>query len=203
MIGVLLVLTQAVGDAALLSDISLWQWRCLRHGPLAGLVDAMVGGGGMIRCRRCLTPCPARRWQRSSAPNKFSAIAGTAAATCWRYARSIPHRLARLPPRHRWQPCLFAFLGARWLRGCRCLLTGAAGAGAAGVDGAVTCGKSNWAPSTPLWDFGQIRWRALLMGRQSAPTMVSSAPAPAAFCCLPAACAGRLRFPAHRPLPRW
>ena len=76
----------------------------------AGLVDAAVGGGGLIQLPGLFTALPQHTPAMLFGTNKFSSVFGTGAAT-WRYARSI-----RIP----WRPVLYAagtafvcsFLGA-------------------------------------------------------------------------------------------
>lgn len=76
----------------------------------AGLVDAAVGGGGLIQLPGLFTTLPQQLPAALLGTNKFSSVFGTAAAT-WRYARSV-----RFP----WRPVLlaaatafvFAFCGA-------------------------------------------------------------------------------------------
>lgn len=83
---------------------------------LAGLVDSMVGGGGLIQVPALFNALPSALPGTLFGTNKLSAIAGTATA-CWRYARTVridwriagPASLAAL---------LCAFLGAKlvsWL----------------------------------------------------------------------------------------
>lgn len=77
---------------------------------IAGLVDAAVGGGGLIQLPGLFTVLPQHTPAALLGTNKFSSVFGTGAAT-WRYARSV-----RFP----WRPVLlaaatafvFAFLGA-------------------------------------------------------------------------------------------
>jgi len=77
---------------------------------IAGLVDAAVGGGGVIQLPGLFTALPQHTPAALLGTNKFSSVFGTGAAT-WRYARSV-----RFP----WRPVLlaaatafvFAFLGA-------------------------------------------------------------------------------------------
>ncbi len=77
---------------------------------IAGLVDAAVGGGGLIQLPGLFTTLPQHSPAALFGTNKFSSVFGTSAAA-WRYARSV-----RFP----WRPVLFAagaafafsFLGA-------------------------------------------------------------------------------------------
>lgn len=77
---------------------------------VAGLVDAAVGGGGLIQLPGLFTLLPQQAPALLLGSNKLSAMAGTATAA-WRYGRRV-----RLP----WRPLLyasasafvFAFLGA-------------------------------------------------------------------------------------------
>ncbi len=77
---------------------------------ISGLVDAAVGGGGLIQLPGLFTTLPQQAPAALFGTNKFSSVFGTGAAT-WRYARSV-----RFP----WRPVLyaaatafvFAFLGA-------------------------------------------------------------------------------------------
>ncbi|WP_420008497.1 sulfite exporter TauE/SafE family protein [Xanthomonas sacchari] len=77
---------------------------------VAGLVDAAVGGGGLIQLPGLFATLPQQAPAVVLGTNKFSAMAGTGTAA-WRYARHV-----RLP----WRPVLyatatafvFAFLGA-------------------------------------------------------------------------------------------
>ena len=55
---------------------------------LAGLVDSMVGGGGLIQVPALFNALPAALPGTLFGTNKLSAIAGTATA-CWRYARTV------------------------------------------------------------------------------------------------------------------
>ena len=60
----------------------------------AGMVDAAVGGGGLIQIPALLSPFPQTAIPTLFGTNKVSSIAGTA-ASLWRYARAvrIPWRL--------------------------------------------------------------------------------------------------------------
>ncbi len=77
---------------------------------VAGLVDAAVGGGGLIQLPGLFTTLPQQTPAALLGTNKFSSMFGTGAAA-WRYARSV-----RFP----WRPVLlaaaaafvFSFLGA-------------------------------------------------------------------------------------------
>lgn len=77
---------------------------------IAGLVDAAVGGGGLIQLPGLFTTLPQHTPAALFGTNKFSSVFGTGAAA-WRYARAV-----RFP----WRPVLFAagaafafaFLGA-------------------------------------------------------------------------------------------
>jgi len=77
---------------------------------VAGLVDAAVGGGGLIQLPGLFTTLPQQAPAALLGTNKFSSMFGTGAAA-WRYARSV-----RFP----WRPVLlaaaaafaFSFLGA-------------------------------------------------------------------------------------------
>ncbi|MCG8275051.1 TSUP family transporter [Stenotrophomonas sp. NLF4-10] len=77
---------------------------------VAGLVDAAVGGGGLIQLPGLFTTLPQQAPTALLGTNKFSSMFGTGAAA-WRYARSV-----RFP----WRPVLlaaaaafvFSFLGA-------------------------------------------------------------------------------------------
>ena len=77
---------------------------------IAGLVDAAVGGGGLIQLPGLFTTLPQQTPAALLGTNKFSSMFGTGAAA-WRYARSV-----RFP----WRPVLlaaatafaFSFLGA-------------------------------------------------------------------------------------------
>lgn len=76
----------------------------------AGLVDAAVGGGGLVQLPGLFAAMPQQTPALLLGTNKFSAMAGTATAA-WRYARNV-----RIP----WRPVLYAtgaafvfsFLGA-------------------------------------------------------------------------------------------
>ena len=77
---------------------------------IAGLVDAAVGGGGLVQLPGLFTVLPQQTPAMLFGTNKFSSMFGTGAAA-WRYARNV-----RFP----WKPVLFAagtafvfsFLGA-------------------------------------------------------------------------------------------
>ncbi|HBK47332.1 MAG TPA: hypothetical protein DDZ67_13050 [Xanthomonadaceae bacterium] len=77
---------------------------------VAGLVDAAVGGGGLIQLPGLFATLPQQAPALLLGTNKFGAMAGTA-ASAWRYARNV-----RFP----WRPVLaataaafvFSFLGA-------------------------------------------------------------------------------------------
>lgn len=55
----------------------------------AGMVDAMVGGGGLIQIPALLTQFPQTAIPTLFGTNKIASLAGTSAAL-WRFARSIP-----------------------------------------------------------------------------------------------------------------
>ena len=65
---------------------------------IAGLVDAAVGGGGLIQLPGLFTTLPQHTPAALLGTNKFSSVFGTGAAA-WRYARSV-----RFP----WKPVLLA-----------------------------------------------------------------------------------------------
>lgn len=77
---------------------------------MAGVVDAAVGGGGLVQLPGLFTALPQQSPAALLGTNKFSAVFGTA-TSCWRYARKV-----RFP----WTPVLlaaatafvFSFLGA-------------------------------------------------------------------------------------------
>ena len=77
---------------------------------IAGLVDAAVGGGGLVQLPGLFTALPQQPAGVLFGTNKFSSVFGTG-ASAWRYARTV-----RFP----WRPVLFAagaafafsFLGA-------------------------------------------------------------------------------------------
>jgi uncharacterized protein len=77
---------------------------------LAGTVDAVVGGGGLIQIPALFAVYPGETAARLFGTNKFASIVGTANA-CWRYARQV-----RMP----WRTILpaamsafaFSYLGA-------------------------------------------------------------------------------------------
>lgn len=77
---------------------------------MAGVVDAAVGGGGLVQLPGLFTALPQQSPAALLGTNKFSAMFGTA-TSCWRYARKV-----RFP----WTPVLlaaatafvFSFLGA-------------------------------------------------------------------------------------------
>lgn len=69
---------------------------------VAGLVDAAVGGGGLIQLPGLFTTLPQQTPAALLGTNKFSSMFGTGAAA-WRYARSV-----RFP----WRPVLLAALAA-------------------------------------------------------------------------------------------
>ena len=85
----------------------------------AGMVDAVVGGGGLIQIPVLLSQFPQTAIPTLFGTNKLSSLAGTA-SSLWRYARTVsipwavvlPATLAAL---------LGAWLGAAvtaWLSGC-------------------------------------------------------------------------------------
>ena len=83
---------------------------------LAGLVDSMVGGGGLIQVPALFNALPAALPGTLFGTNKLSAIAGTATA-CWRYARTVRINWAIAGPASL-AALLCAFLGAKlvsWL----------------------------------------------------------------------------------------
>lgn len=83
---------------------------------LAGLVDSMVGGGGLIQVPAFFNALPAALPGTLFGTNKLSAIAGTATA-CWRYARTVRINWAIAGPASL-AALLCAFLGAKlvsWL----------------------------------------------------------------------------------------
>jgi len=65
---------------------------------IAGLVDAAVGGGGLVQLPGLFTVLPQHTPAMLFGTNKFSSMFGTGAAA-WRYARNV-----RFP----WRPVLFA-----------------------------------------------------------------------------------------------
>ncbi|REN10899.1 sulfite exporter TauE/SafE family protein, partial [Mycobacterium tuberculosis] len=65
---------------------------------IAGLVDAAVGGGGLVQLPGLFTVLPQHTPAMLFGTNKFSSMFGTAAAA-FRYARNV-----RFP----WRPVLFA-----------------------------------------------------------------------------------------------
>ncbi len=65
---------------------------------IAGLVDAAVGGGGLVQLPGLFTVLPQQTPAMLFGTNKFSSMFGTGAAA-WRYARNV-----RFP----WKPVLFA-----------------------------------------------------------------------------------------------
>lgn len=69
---------------------------------IAGLVDAAVGGGGLIQLPGLFTLLPQHSPSVLLGTNKFSSVFGTA-ASAWRYARSV-----RFP----WRPVLLAAAAA-------------------------------------------------------------------------------------------
>ncbi len=69
---------------------------------LAGLVDAAVGGGGLIQLPGLFTTLPQHTPAALLGTNKFSSMFGTA-LSAWRYARSV-----RFP----WRPVLLASAAA-------------------------------------------------------------------------------------------
>jgi uncharacterized membrane protein YfcA len=85
----------------------------------AGMVDAVVGGGGLIQIPVLLSAII----RKVAIPtlfgtNKVSSIAGTG-ASLWRYARAVSHSLGRLvlppPP----PPCSAPGVARPWSPGCR------------------------------------------------------------------------------------
>ncbi|KAB7766692.1 sulfite exporter TauE/SafE family protein [Xanthomonas maliensis] len=69
---------------------------------VAGLVDAAVGGGGLIQLPGLFATLPQQTPSLLLGTNKFSAMFGTA-ASAWRYARNV-----RFP----WRPVLYATAAA-------------------------------------------------------------------------------------------
>lgn len=69
---------------------------------VAGLVDAAVGGGGLIQLPGLFATLPQQAPSLILGTNKFSAMFGTA-ASAWRYARTV-----RFP----WRPVLYATAAA-------------------------------------------------------------------------------------------
>ncbi|WP_202903047.1 sulfite exporter TauE/SafE family protein, partial [Xanthomonas cannabis] len=69
---------------------------------VAGLVDAAVGGGGLIQLPGLFATLPQQAPSLILGTNKFSAMFGTA-ASAWRYARTV-----RFP----WRPVLYATVAA-------------------------------------------------------------------------------------------
>jgi uncharacterized protein len=68
----------------------------------AGLIDAAVGGGGLVQLPGLFATLPQQAPALLLGTNKFSAMAGTATAA-WRYARNV-----RFP----WRPVLYATAAA-------------------------------------------------------------------------------------------
>jgi hypothetical protein len=66
----------------------------------AGMVDAAVGGGGLIQIPALLSTFPQTAIPTLFGTNKLSSIAGTG-ASLWRYARAVQHSLAPGAARHR------------------------------------------------------------------------------------------------------
>jgi len=85
-------------------------WWLVAIAFIAGLVDAAVGGGGLVQLPGLFTVLPQQPPAMLFGTNKFSSAFGTG-ASAWRYARTV-----RFP----WRPVLFAaatafvfsFLGA-------------------------------------------------------------------------------------------
>ncbi len=70
-------------------ELQLFQWLLLAGAAFfAGLVDAVVGGGGLIQIPVLLSQFPQTAIPTLFGTNKLSSIAGTGAAL-WRYARSV------------------------------------------------------------------------------------------------------------------
>ena len=72
------------------------EWLLLLSGAfLAGLIDAVVGGGGLVQLPLLLAVFPGVSIPMLFGTNKLSSIAGTASAV-WQYSRKvrIPYRLA-------------------------------------------------------------------------------------------------------------
>ncbi|SBV37448.1 hypothetical protein STPYR_12378 [uncultured Stenotrophomonas sp.] len=90
---------------------------------VAGLVDAAVGGGGLIQLPGLFTTLPQQTPAALLGTNKFSSMFGTGAAA-WRYARSV-----RFP----WRPVLLAALAALHAHGGRPGKRGLAAGRAGGV----------------------------------------------------------------------
>ncbi|WP_434031940.1 sulfite exporter TauE/SafE family protein [[Pseudomonas] boreopolis] len=82
-----------------LPDVLPWL-LCLSFA--AGLIDAAVGGGGLIQLPGLFAALPQQAPAVLLGTNKFSAMAGTATAA-WRYARNV-----RFP----WRPVLYAAVAA-------------------------------------------------------------------------------------------
>lgn len=78
---------------------------------LAGLIDAVVGGGGLLLLPALFSFLPNTAPAFLFGTNKFSSIAGTTTAV-WRYARkvNIPWRLALATS---FSAFIFSFIGAR------------------------------------------------------------------------------------------
>lgn len=150
--------------SALFADIAPWSlaFSCAMA-LLAGLIDAMVGGGGMIQVPALFNALPGMPPATVFGTNKFSAIAGTATASL-RYARSIridwriaaPASLAAL---------LCAFVGARMVAWLPVALARPLVLVLLVLMALYTMRqKQLGAEHQPLADIWQIRRRALLMG---------------------------------------
>lgn len=77
-------------------------WWLVAIAFIAGLVDAAVGGGGLVQLPGLFTVLPQQAPALLLGTNKFSSAFGTGAAA-WRYARNV-----RFP----WRPVLFAAAAA-------------------------------------------------------------------------------------------
>ncbi len=84
----------------------------------AGMVDAVVGGGGLIQIPVLLGQFPQTAIPTLFGTNKLSSIAGTGAAL-WRYARSVRIPWLVVLPGHRSRPGRRLVLARRWSPGCR------------------------------------------------------------------------------------
>lgn len=73
---------------------------------LAGLIDAAVGGGGLVMIPGLFAVLPNTQPAMLLGTNKFSSFMGTSAA-CWRYARQI-----KLPWKLLWPVAGVAFVGS-------------------------------------------------------------------------------------------
>jgi len=90
-------------------DLQFFQWPLLAGAAFfAGLVDAVVGGGGLIQIPVLLSQFPQTAIPTLFGTNKVSSIAGTGAAL-WRYARRVAI------PWHVVLPATLAALLGAWL----------------------------------------------------------------------------------------